>query len=698
MKKRLLFLCLCWLPLFVQAQIQDFPAIDAENIKIARDAWGVPHIFGQTDAEVAYGLAWANAEDAFETMQELLIISKQMMGRKDGKDGAPFDYFVHSIGVDRTYKENIGKISEDYLRYADGYCQGINAYAEAHPEDVALKKAFPLTVEDIIKTYLVGFSALSGSVGKVENILKGKYDEDEKSKPAGSNAYAFAPEKTANGNTFLCINPHFKIQGGFSFYEAHLHSEEGLNITGALFQGGTCIFLGNNKHLGWGKTYNHVDQVDVFELEMHPKKKLYYKFDDEYLKLEKRPVWLKVRLGKFLTLPVRKMTYWSKYGPTYKSPAKKFYSVRCPAFFNLKAGEQYYRMNKATNFKEFKKALSMNAIPMFNIVYGDKDGNIYYVCNSILPKRNKDYDFSTTIVGNSSETLWQDYYKQDELPHTFNPDCGYVFNTNNTPRHASCSFNEECKFEVYRYSDMRSGENNRSTRFMEMMDEEKKYNWEEFKAIKFDTKMSKDWIFWKDMQGLYEIDPKSYPPLEESIKLIQSWNGDASRENDTASIFFLALQHIFLTKDYSDEVFTIGIPDTISESLYIEAIEKATKILMQDHGTLKVPLGEIIFHERNGKLHPASGFPDALAPVYTKPNEEGKQVAVYADTYIHFVEFDKDGAKQIETLLPFENTRTCENYKDELKMFNQRKLKPMSLNKSKILQEAVKVYHPMAKE
>ncbi len=667
--------------------------INPDNISIARDKWGVAHIFGKTDAEVAYGLAWANAEDAFETMQELLIIGKQMMGRKDGKAGAPFDFFVHSIGTEKTYKDQIGMISKEYLQFLDGYCQGINAFAQKHPEQVLVKKAFPMTPADILKTYTVGFSALSGSVEQVTNIMNGHYDKAIESTPAGSNAYAFAPQKTANGNTYLAINPHFKIEGGFSFYEAHLHSEEGLNITGVMFQGGTCVFMGNNEHLGWGKTYNHIHQVDVFELEMHPKKKLYYKFDGDYIPLEKRPIWLKVRLGKII-LPVKQMTYWSKYGPTYKSPNKRFFSVRCPAFFNLRAGEQYYRMNKARNFEEFNAALNMNAHSMFNVVYADKSGNLLYLCNGMLPKRNPNYDYTKVLKGNTSENLWTEYYSQKELPRVENPDCGYVFNTNNTPTNASCTVSDNCAKEVLKYSDMRYGDNNRSHRFMELMEEDKRYTYEEFKQIKFDTKMTKNSAFWKSLAVLWGIEAEQYPPIEEAIKLIQNWDGDASAENTIAPLFLLTIQYVFRAMDYTDVQFTTGILDSIPEALYIEAIEFASKDLLKQYGAIKVPLNQVLFHKRNGKLHACSGFPDALSPTYTDRDEQGKQVAIYADTYIHFVEFDKNGVKTIETLLPFENTKTCENYIDELEMFNNRELKPMSLDKEVVLKGAVKVYRP----
>jgi acyl-homoserine-lactone acylase len=680
---------LCFLNTYAQNK-----KIDPKDITIARDVWGTPHIFAKTDAEVAYGLAWANAEDAFEPLQELLIIGKQMMGKKDGKEGAPFDFFVHSIGTEKTYQEKIAGISKEYMTYLDGYCQGVNAYAKAKPDQVILKKAFPIQPADILKAYLVGFSALSGAVDKVGNIMAGKYDKEPDSKPAGSNAYAFAPHKTANGNTFLCINPHFQIKGAFSFYEAHLHSEEGLNITGSLFQGGTCIFMGNNEHLGWGKTFNHIDQVDVFELDMHPRKKLFYKYDDEYIKLEKRPVWLKVRLGK-IVIPVRQMTYWSKFGPTYKSPDKKYYSVRCPAFFNLKAGEQYYRMNKATNYKEFQTALDMNAHSMFNLVYGDKDGNILYLCNGMQPKRNPAYDFTKILTGDTKEKLWTEYYNHKELPRVENPACGYVFNTNNTPTNASCVVADNCSKEVLKYADMRYGDNNRSHRFKELVEDDKRYTFEEFKAIKFDTKMTKNSAFWKSLSGLFAIKPEDHPPFEEAIELLQNWDGDASGENTTAPLFLLTIQYVFEKMGYTDVPFTTGIPDTISAELYVEGIEQASKDLIQQHGSLKVPLKNILFHRRNGKLYPASGFPDALSPIYTNREEDGKQVAEYGDTYIHFVEFDKKGPVKIQTLLPFEATKTCEDYEDELEMFNERKLKTMSLDKKEVLENAVKTYHPV---
>ena len=129
---------------FAQAPIsQAFATIDPQKITIVRDQWGVPHIFAETDAEVAYGLAWANAEDDFFTMQELLFSVKGMAGKGMGKDGAARDFFVHTLNLQEATRLRLDSFSPEFLRYIDAYCQGLNAFAAAHPNEVRVKKHSP---------------------------------------------------------------------------------------------------------------------------------------------------------------------------------------------------------------------------------------------------------------------------------------------------------------------------------------------------------------------------------------------------------------------------------------------------------------------------------------------------------------------------------------------------------------------------
>lgn len=697
MKKSIL-----WLLFFLISQLSSYAQSDSltakirkENIVIARDNWGVAHIFAPTDPEVAFGLAWANAEDAFETMQEALAVAKGMMGRLKGKEGAKFDFFSHAIGARENVDSLINTVSPAYMRYINGYCQGINAYAAAYPEEVRLKKLFPITEKDILTAYIISFSALGGVGDEVGNIVAGKYDslgQNTGGGGAGSNAYAFNSFKTTDKKTYLAINPHFLVESHFSFYEAHLCSEEGLNITGALFHGSTSICLGNNNDLGWGHTYNIIDHADIYELKMHPKKKNYYLLDGQYHKLRRRPVRLKVKIGK-LVIPVRRSTYQSKHGIVLRSPDRRFFAIRSATFDNILVGQQYYEMNKATNFDEFKKALNINALTIFNIVYADKADNIYYLCNGRVAKRPKEYDYSGIVAGDSSKAIWTDYYKYYELPHVRNPRSGYVFNTNNTPSNATAKEDNYPKEKIEKYMDLRAGDNNRAERFMELIAEHDKFDFKQFKAIKFDLKFTKNSHFWRTMANLRALDPDAYPHIEEAIRILQAWDGDCSMQNTTATLLMLTMEEAFKEKGYRDEVFILGVD--ISDEIFVRSIEKACAFLLKYHGSIKVPLSNVVSHLRNGKMYPAAGFPDALSPAFGTHHKDGKYKMLFADTYIHFVKFNLKGAETIETLLPFENTRTCEQYEDELAMFNRQELKTMSLDKAEILKNAKKVYNPI---
>ena len=665
--------------------------INANNITIARDAWGVPHIFAKTDAEVAYGLAWANAEDAFDKLQEMAAIAKGKMGILKGKDGAKTDFFVQAIGARKTVDSLYHTLDKNYLIYLDAYCQGLNAYAAQFPEKVAIKKLFPIQDKDMLTVYLACFAFLSGAPLDMQKIMDGKFDKLQVNEHAvGSNAYAFNGSKTTDRKTYLCINPHFFIEGPLSFYEAHLQSEEGLNITGALFNGGASIFLGNNMHLGWAHTYNYIDQVDIFALDM--KGSSAYILDEKVHKLEKIPIRLKVKMGAF-TLPIRKKVYRSAHGIVFQSKDKKFYAMRSPSFENIAIGQQYYAMNKANNFEEFTNALKMNALNMFNIIYADNKDNIYYLCNGRIPKRNPKYDYTTIIQGNKSEAIWTDYYTIKDLPQVKNPYSGYVFNTNNTPSHATGGRDNYPKEQIQKYIDLRPGDNNRALRFINQIEGTTRLNFDEFKALKFDQKISKETHFFKTLSNLYSLDIDAYPHLSQAIELMQNWDGNTDTTSIAATLFFLTLEKAFDTLGYTEEAFIKGVQ--ISDELLIECIEHASAFLLKHYGSIKVPYGRLIYHLRNGKLHPALGFPDALVPAYAKHYKDGKYKIFIGDTYIHFVKFGKDGAEKIETLLPFKNNPTSDNYQDELKMLHEKELKTMSLDKLEIMKSAVKIYSPL---
>jgi acyl-homoserine-lactone acylase len=252
-QKNLLPLLFVVIPLFIFSCNSTYPASDwdTSKVEIARDEFGVPHIFGKTDADVAYGLAWAHAEDDFETIQKTLLAGKRMVGRVYGQDGAAVDFFGHLLKTTEIAEAKYeSTYSAEFKAVLEGYAAGMNDFALAHPEEVLFTAAFPVTPKEITAAYILSLAQMSGADRAIQQIVSGKVETIPiDSNPKGSNAIAVHSSRTDSGENFLAINSHQPLDGPVAWYEAHLHSEEDWNIVGGLFPGGAMIFHGVNEHL-----------------------------------------------------------------------------------------------------------------------------------------------------------------------------------------------------------------------------------------------------------------------------------------------------------------------------------------------------------------------------------------------------------------------------------------------------------------
>ena len=265
-----LVLLIAAIPLFLPAQISP------SDVTIVRDQWGVPHVFGKTDAATAYGLAWAHAEDNFEEMQTNLMIGRARLGEAIGPEGAQFDFVVKLTRIRELVEEKYETdVSPEFKKILEGYCQGFTEFAEAHPEELRLKGLMPVSPQDMLVGYQASMALLSGLPYPLTSILAGRPDDlgPFQLDGSGSNAFAFNSSKTADGQVYLASNSHQPLNGSLAWYEAHLVSDEGWNTLGALFPGGVSIFAGANPKLAWTHTVNVSDFVDVYRLNMHPSTK-----------------------------------------------------------------------------------------------------------------------------------------------------------------------------------------------------------------------------------------------------------------------------------------------------------------------------------------------------------------------------------------------------------------------------------------
>ncbi len=662
--------------------------INVENIEILRDSFGVPHIYAKTDAELAYGLAWAHSEDDFKTIQEAYLAGNGLLSKHIGLRGAPADFLTQLIRSDHVVDSLYHTIDKNFIKVIEGYAQGINRFAELNPDQILVKKLFPITTKKMIRySFLQLFISSEGDdfiSAIVENTTR-KISFLDNNK-LGSNLFAFSTNITKNGETYLGINTHQPLDGPTSWYEAHLVSEEGTNIIGATFAGAPCILTGTNENLGWTHTVNYPDKTDIFQLEMIDRN--HYKFDDQIFRLKK----FKARAYiKILGIPIRvkKKYYESIYGPTLKNK-NGFFSVRSGSLFNIRALEQWWKMNKALNFNEFYEILEMNQIPGYNIGYADKDDNIFYISNGIIPIRNESYNWRGIVPGNTKKTLWTEYYKTNELPQVLNPKSGYVYNANHSPFKSTSkeenpnpeSFSSNMNYELY--------DNNRSKRIFELINSYDSIDYNDFKNIKYDHTFPTPFHYnFMDINKIMEMNPNEYPEIKELLESIQSWDRKTNIESIGAGAFAMFYYNLrkYYRKSYINREFS---KDIIAECL-LEVKEQMLKYFQ----TTNVKLGDYQKLVRGDKEIPIWGMPDVITAMNASNYKDGKIRVTHGESYIQFAKFSKKGT-EIESIISYgaSDHENSKHYSDQMDIYKKFGTKKMSFNREENYKNAVRIYNP----
>ncbi|MDC1010003.1 penicillin acylase family protein [Flavobacteriaceae bacterium] len=663
--------------------------IKPNNIEIVRDQFGVPHIYAQTDAEVAYGLAWANAEDDFSTIQEAYLAGNAMLSNHIGLKGAAADFITQFIGSKSLIEDKIEDISEEYMAVIEGYSQGLNAYAINNPDKILYKKLFPITPKKMLMySQLQLFISNEGAYWAGRILNNDTQDDFLDQNLTGSNVIAMNSSKTVSGETFLAINTHQPLEGPTSWYEVHLNSEEGTNIIGTMYPGTPNILIGVNEHLGWSHTVNYPDKTDVFKLKMKNKKK--YIVDDEEYELEKLKAKITVKL---LGIPIKinRKYYKSIYGPTLKNKSG-YYSIRTPTLFNIKALEQWWKMGKSKNFSEFYNILKMKQLPGFNIGYADKYDTIFYMSNGIIPKRAEGYNWKGIVPGDTKKTLWTEYHDIEDLPQVIQPDAGFIYNANHSP-FKSTTAEENPKEENY---SQRMGyetyDNNRSTRLIELIESYDQVSYEDFKDIKYDNSFPSKFNYnFMDISIIETLKLEAESDSFELLDIIQKWDRKTDIDSQGGGVF--GILYYQLVWNYRDEILKNN--KTVSRETLLSALKDVKGYLIDNFGSINITLGDFQKLVRGDKEIPIWGLPDVITAMSSRPYKDGKHKVTQGESYIGLVRFNKNGPI-LESIISFGNSDNpnSDHYTDQMEKYSKFKTKKMTFDRDIIYKEAKKIYNP----
>ncbi|WP_304186202.1 acylase [Phenylobacterium aquaticum] len=641
-------------------------AADKYDVRIKRDTYGVPHIFGPRDADVAFGLGFAHSEDDFTTIQETALTSRGQLAAVTGKHGAVTDYIARLLQVRETVDAGYDKLSADVRQVVEAYADGVNYYAALHTAQAA-PGMLPLTGKDVVAGFVFKtpfFYGLDGTLAK----LNAPVDGPNKKLPVGSNGIAIAPSRSADGATRLLVNSHQPYTGVVAWYEAVLDSGEGWHVAGGFFPGSPFMLHGHNAHLGWANTVNKPDLIDVYRLTLNPADPNQYRLDGQWKAFQVTDAALKVKVFGPITITVHKPVLRSDFGPVMKT-ARGAFAIRYAGMGEVRQVEQYYRLDKARDLAEWRAAMGLQALPSINYIYADEKGNIGYVYNAQFPNRKAGVDWSGVLPGDRSDLIWQGYLPFSQTPQIWNPKSGYVFNSNNTPFEATGA-GDNLKAAAFPASmGIQTDMTNRALRVEETFGADPKITADTFAAYKFDVAYSKRSKVAALIAELVALDPQGYADFAHAQQILRAWDLKADVHSRGAALAILTAQPVLTAREK-------GKPTDPRA-----ALTASIKTLKTHFKRIDPEWGEVNRIRRGHDVDLAiDGGPDTYRAVYGKPQENGTLTAVAGDTFIMFVTWDAHGQLSSQSIHQFGSATSVPDsphYADQTKMFAAMKLKPV---------------------
>ena len=662
------------------------------HARIQRDHFGVPHISGPTDPDVAFGFGFAHSEDDFATIQEAALTSRGDLASVEGAKGGVTDYLVRLMKVRETVASQYDTaLPADVRAVMQAYADGVNYYAALHPDKVA-PGLLPLTGQDVAAGFVFRtpfFYGLDGVLGKImaPAAKRTQVAMAGGGLPIGSNGMAVAASKSADGATRLLVNSHQPYTGEVAWYEAVLDSGQGWHVAGGFFPGAPFMLHGHNAHLGWANTVNDPNLSTVYRLVINPANPDQYRLDGQWKNFEKGDAAIRVKIWGPLIWTVHKPLLWSVQGPVFKTDHGVF-AVRYAGMGEARQPLQYYRLNKAQNRDEWLAAMRLQALPSINYIYADETGNIGYVYNGQFPVRAEGRDWTQVQPGDRSDLIWHGYMPFDRVPQIWNPKSGYVFNSNNTPFQATGAQDALKPADFSPTMGIQTDMTNRAYRAEETFGADPHITAQAFRRYKFDIAYSARSDIAREIAEVDAVDPGTDNDLKAAQALLKNWDRRTNVASRAAALAVL----MGTEANHSD-----SHPDVPP----IVALRHAIKTLKTHFGRIDPQWGQVNRIRRGSVDLAIDGGPDTYRAVYGIPQKDGTLTAAAGDTFIMFVTWDKTGALSSESIHQFGSATLdshSPHYADQTPLFVAMKTKPVLFTAAQLAGNVEADYHPGDRE
>jgi acyl-homoserine-lactone acylase len=695
----------------------------AASVTIVRDRYGVPHIYGPTDASVVFGHAYAQAEDHFEQLEYNVLYalgrSAEIRGEQDYWD----NLLARAFEIPRLASEEYARAAAPLRAIYDAYAAGVNHYLASNPEvkpklitrfepwhTLAMLRARYWLAEFIWDTGLEREEIRIGDQTFAGGTKPAGKDEtpDPPAEPAqGSNMWAVAPARTAEGHALLFINPHVGFFGPYQYYEAHLHSEEGLRFSGVGRVGFPFPYVGHNERLGWSHTDNYFDRGDLYaEVFDDPSDPLSYRYGNTRRRAtewkETVPVLVEGR-----TESRRAVFRKTHHGPLVGQRNGKLLAVKLAKAAEGGWYDQWHAMARAQSLPEFRRALERNAIPYMNVIYADGDGNILYVYNGIVPRRDRKVDWTAPVDGSDPGTEWKGYHATSELPQVLNPPSGYLQNTNSTP----FTVTTDVPLRPGSFPDYMIGpedDNPRARRSRRILAQPEKWTFDDWSRAATDTRVQvADEVLPKLATAFEELrirDTARAARLEPHVRLLLGWNRVSTVESPAMTLF-----HSMMIRAGEKAGRNLRDPKDVTGAALLEALGPTVAALEQNWKSNRVPWGEVNRLQRRDwnagqefrddvPSLPVPGGPGWLGMIYVfnawPEGESRRQYGTSGNSYVSVVEFAPRVRAASVVYFGQSGRPDSPHYFDQAPIYARGQFKPAWFHREEVSANAVRRYQP----
>ena len=653
------------------------------------DRWGVPHIMAKTEEQLFYAQGWAQMKLHSNLILELYGKARGRGAEYWGKQFEQQAKLVHVLGFPGLAAEWKQKQDSRLVKLISAFVEGANEYARKNPSAIAKDRqaVLPITYDDVNLHYLnviYGIFMAGNDVGgAMRNV------------GAGSNSWAIGPSRSESKNAMLVQNPHLPWWGEFTWVEMHLLTDN-INCYGATLVGFPGLPIAFNENLGWTHTVNTIDVVDTYQLDLKGDR---YLLDGKEIEFEKSQATFRVKLDDGKIGEQNLEILHSKHGPVIAKNKTNAFAIRISGLNAPNGMLQWWRMATASSFEQFEEALRMQQIPYFNVMYADKQNNIFYLSNGLIPKRKQQsWEYWNRIIpGGKSEDIWNEVHSYGELPKLKNPSNGWLQNANDPPW--SCTFPMKLQRKDFPAYMSPSGMGFRPQRSVRMLVEDESISFDELVSYKMSTRFE---LADRILDDLFiAIDKYGSASSKEAKAVLEKWDRQGDENSKGAYLFQKWRMKLFNYKDIFSKPWSENDPRATPDGLAnpqlaVTVLDQAAAEIKKEYGRLDVAWGEVYRLKMDSIDLPANGGDDFLGAFRVVFAAEDRRI-IGGDSYVGIIEFgDKVKAS---VLLSYGNSSVSgsPNKGDQLKLFSEKKLRKAAFYKEDVLKAKVSTETLIAK-